>query len=340
MARHKEVFDLVVRHKEELTDCRRDSAAPLLAGVKRTLCSSEDNSCSGNPQKKRALPSVKLGGRKPLTNDESEDLFFGFGSALPVDPQTAVRHEEETCRVDKGCESSLRKGVSFADEMSSSVAIENFTEQAEVLWYSGYAVECDRCDRPLAWGSEGTLSGAPGRSRFSQYQVLCNDCVADRLFTEVGAWLAIGLAANCDSGDSKRVDHPGSVARGPISALFDALAKVGPGAGRSQLSRLLGQRIENTEVCTVVLQKARSQVCELFNRPNGDLEKGGCIVEAQQQGEAGKDAAASCNHKQDELCANGEHHEVSARTVHVKVEKSSEDVHSMPHCKGFAVGGG
>jgi len=58
------------------------------------------------------------------------------------------------------------------------------------LWYESYNVECNRCDRSLAWrnGADfSTIQGSAGRSRFAQWQVICKDCVCKDRFSEFGA---------------------------------------------------------------------------------------------------------------------------------------------------------
>jgi len=157
-----------------------------------------------------------------------------------------------------------RPSVVFADEIRTETAIQNFCEQAETLWYQSCPVECDRCDRVLQWGAEGTFVGSPGQSRFTQSKILCSACVSDKLYTEVGAWLVVALAARGEPGDRSSSERCVGVANGPIAGLLGALENVGPHSGKDQLVALLGEDAEDPDVRAAVLKKAKARVSQLF----------------------------------------------------------------------------
>lgn len=176
-------------------------------------------------------------------------------ASLLARPQRSSLTRQRHC----GRQAVAAAGVSFADASTDST-IESFSSLADELWYPGFAVSCDRCERAVKWGAEGSIMGAPGRSRFSQWQVLCNGCLADRLYGEIGAWLVVALAADRGGGVN------GCVAHGPVSALLEGLLKLCPGTGNGsdQLSMLLGKEAEAPDVRAVVLQKARTHIGRLL----------------------------------------------------------------------------
>ena len=98
--------------------------------------------------------------------------------ATPAGPRPAIRCQSALAAA-RGKAAAARpapasrrsRSVSFAGEPAVT-SIESFSHLSDALWYAGFAVECDRCDQPVRWGAEGSLTGAPGRSRFSQWQVL------------------------------------------------------------------------------------------------------------------------------------------------------------------------
>lgn len=160
------------------------------------------------------------------------------------------------------------KSISFTGQ-NVTQTIENFAQMGDSLWYPNFAVDCDRCDASVRWGAEGSFVSTPGQSRFSQWQVLCSNCLADRFYSEMGVWLIIGLAASCNS------DQEGtcSVAHDPIVSALDSLLRINPSAGSDQLTALLGKEAETPEVRAVVLQKARSQVAAVLGHA-GDASVG------------------------------------------------------------------
>lgn len=150
--------------------------------------------------------------------------------------------------------------------------IENHSALGPELWYDGFVVECDRCDRAIEWGAEGSnVMGSPGRSRFAQWQVLCSGCSAERVYAEIGAWFVVALAA--DSSDGAGVG--GRVAEEPIVALLGSLAHLARGKVREDLlTALLGPEAEDPEVRGAVLRKARAHAPKFLGhrRPQ---ERGG-----------------------------------------------------------------
>jgi len=136
--------------------------------------------------------------------------------------------------------------VSFKEAPVISQVV-NFSK--ENLWYPGYAVECDRCEQPVHWGEEGSYMGSPGQSRFAQGQVFCNACVAEKLYSELGVWLIVALAAGSNTGGV-------SYARDNMCKLLEQLCGMASSARADQLVSLLGREVEDREVRTVVLQKA------------------------------------------------------------------------------------
>jgi len=153
--------------------------------------------------------------------------------------------------------------ITFSNS-NTTTAIENITRFANDLWYPGFMVECDRCDQRVQWGIEGSIMGAPGRSRFAQDQVLCNCCLSDKLYAEIGAWVVVALAAGPAEGS-------GGVANAPVTSLLTSLIHLGSRGGASKgdlLISLLGAEAEDREVRTAVLRKARSHVGGLLGGPS------------------------------------------------------------------------
>merc|ERR1712125_136376 len=103
-----------------------------------------------------------------------------------------------------GPQESGASGVTFADN-AITTAIQNF--RSHNLWYPKLSVQCDKCEQPVAWGKEGKLVGAPGRSSFSHWQVLCNGCLSDRIYMEIGAWFVVALAAVAGSKAQSNAVH-------------------------------------------------------------------------------------------------------------------------------------
>lgn len=157
--------------------------------------------------------------------------------------------------------------VTFCEAGEKRALVENFGNLGEELWYPGYMVECDQCEEPVEWGAEGTMTGASGRSRFSQWQVLCNTCVSDRLLAEVGVWFIVALAATCTGSAGGQHDESVRVAEGPLLECFDKLLQLPPGAQPDQLTALLGKEAEVPEVRATVLRKARLRVPYVLGRP-------------------------------------------------------------------------
>jgi len=166
--------------------------------------------------------------------------------------------------------------------------IQNFAHLSQDLWYAGYVVECDQCERLLNWGAEGSLtSAAPGRpvtgppvgSRFSQSRVLCNCCLADRLYGDIGVWLIVALAAS-SGGDAGQA----GVAQGPVTTALDALLRLNTAAGADQLVGLLGEEAKAPEVRAVVLQKARARVASMLGGAKSEPQSSKPKAESQSSG--------------------------------------------------------
>jgi len=147
--------------------------------------------------------------------------------------------------------------ISFKNEIRTS-KIESLAPLGEALWYPGFVVQCDRCEQRVQWGQEGSIMGAPDRSRFAQDQVLCNGCLSDKLYSEIGAWVVVQLAAGRGGP---------SVAQAPITSLLTSLINLGSRGCNPKsdlLVALLGCEAEDLEVRTAVLRKACQQVPQLL----------------------------------------------------------------------------
>lgn len=138
--------------------------------------------------------------------------------------------------------------VSFAEgcEFVHSVAVENHSGFGDDLWYPGFVVECDQCENPVEWGAEGSIHGAPGRSRFAQYQVLCNSCQANRLYAEFGVWIIVSLASG--RGCKEAMDS--------LQSVLASLKQMERCSMVDQLIALLGESALAPGVRNVVLEKA------------------------------------------------------------------------------------
>mmetsp|Transcript_58013 Transcript_58013/g.166347 ORF Transcript_58013/g.166347 Transcript_58013/m.166347 type:complete len:759 (-) Transcript_58013:161-2437(-) len=179
--------------------------------------------------------------------------------------------------------------ITFSNS-NTTTAIENITRFANDLWYPGFMVECDRCDQRVQWGIEGSIMGAPGRSRFAQDQVLCNCCLSDKLYAEIGAWVVVALAAGPAEGS-------GGVANAPVTSLLTSLIHLGSRGGASKgdlLISLLGAEAEDREVRTAVLRKARSHVGGLLGGPS--------VKEEPADEEAGEELEESTAEVDREVC--------------------------------------
>lgn len=148
---------------------------------------------------------------------------------------------------------SRHASVCFA-EGPSVTNIKNYSHLSGQLWYAGFAVECDRCEAPVKWGLDGHLMGSPGRSRFSQRVVLCDSCLCERCYSDIGAWLVVALAASANGSHA--------AAAPPVMSLIDSLLEF-RGVDR-KLAAVLGPAVEVTEVRQTVLQKARSRVTAML----------------------------------------------------------------------------
>lgn len=137
--------------------------------------------------------------------------------------------------------------------------IENVSRFVDVLWYPGFVVECDRCGESVQWGAEGCLMGAPGRSRFAQGQVLCNCCLADKLYAEIGAWVVLHLASVTEG--------TSGVAEVPVTSLLGSLVNLGSGGRGDLLVGLLGPEADDADVRTAVLRKAQLHAKLVLRQP-------------------------------------------------------------------------
>jgi len=184
------------------------------------------------------------------------------------------------------------------EEMPRLRRIENFKHLVDDLWYPGFMVECDRCEQPVQWGMEGSIMGAPGRSRFAQGQVLCNCCLSDKLYSEIGAWIVVALAAGsgADSGGSC------SVAEAPVTSLLSTLVNLGPSgdAKADLLVAILGSDAEDPDVRSAVLRKARSNVGNLLSYR---FLAGAALKQERAAEEEG--ARAASNDSSSRPCAEG-----------------------------------
>jgi len=158
----------------------------------------------------------------------------------------------------KAGKAAIGKTISFASS-SAVTSIRNFS-CCEDLWYPNFAVDCNRCDAPVQWGAEGILMGAPGRSRFSQWQVLCSSCLSDKLYGDLGAWVVVACANLANNG----ADSDGTIAYAPMEKLMNHLLQLCPKSGSDQLAALLGKEAEAPDVRAVILQKARTHLGELL----------------------------------------------------------------------------
>lgn len=148
------------------------------------------------------------------------------------------------------------RSISFREGSAQRVqtTMESFAGLGQELWYPGNPVDCNRCGHSVQWGVEGSITGAPNRSRFSQWQVICNACLAERLFADVGVWLTIALAAGeqSDEGDC-------SMAVGPLGDLYGQLMQLTM-VRPDHLSSMLGKEALVPDVRQMVLEKARARL--------------------------------------------------------------------------------
>jgi hypothetical protein len=141
---------------------------------------------------------------------------------------TGPRREKSPCR----------NSVTFTGQ-DVTTAIDNFRYLSDNLWYQHCPVECDLCCQPMNWDHQGDISGAPGRSRFSQWRALCGTCQVNGLYTEMGAWLVVGLAA---SGHRDGNDQPCR----NIKRLLDQMRWLCPElGGGDQMEALLGEVVRS-----------------------------------------------------------------------------------------------
>lgn len=182
--------------------------------------------------------------------------------SLQAPPQPPLRSVLKRRSAGGGASSSVHVKARPALTIVSGAqvtTIKSYSHLAGELWHVGFNVECDRCGGQLKWGSEGGLRGVPGRSRFAQEEAMCGNCFAEQYYSEVGAWLIVGLAASA-SGTM-------AAATAPITSLIDSLLK-NRGADR-QLAALLGPDVESPEIREVVLIKARSRVAAMLGSSAG-----------------------------------------------------------------------
>ena len=176
-----------------------------------------------------------------LWPDDSEHVECAVAS--PRLPKSALRcrshAEEELLQLTRRFDGSSGQRVAFAGDPAIT-RIEKWSGPAEKLWYSDFAVECDICEQPVKWGHEGSLMGEPGRSRFSQWRVLCNTCLADQIYAEMGAWLTVSLAARSEGQSGTGVD----MASGPVTCMLDRLVDLSPHTGLDLLASLMGKEVE------------------------------------------------------------------------------------------------
>lgn len=161
--------------------------------------------------------------------------------------------------------------VAFGSAEPAVVPIANVSADGDSLWYQGFAVECDRCDQPVRWGAEGSMLGAPGKSRFAQWQVLCNGCFSDRLFSEIGAWLVVGLMSAAE-GDGNEPPQGWGVAREPVGSVLETLSRLELSGKPDQLSALLGQDAQMPGVRDEVFRRAMGSLDALFRDPGVEVE--------------------------------------------------------------------
>mmetsp|Transcript_29933 Transcript_29933/g.69626 ORF Transcript_29933/g.69626 Transcript_29933/m.69626 type:complete len:525 (-) Transcript_29933:209-1783(-) len=188
-----------------------------------------------------------------------------FNAALPRRPCVAP---QPSCLRKRG--EGNHRTVSFA-QSSSTIDIKNYGD--DDLWYEGFAVECDLCETPLRWGLEGTMLGSEAGSRFSQKQVLCNACLAEKLYAEVGLWLTIALAG------TRSADGQSSIAKleatGPVMSHLETLCRLQPGsAGADLLTSTVGSEILQLGPREAFFEKVKTRMSEVavFLRSTTNIE--------------------------------------------------------------------
>lgn len=201
-------------------------------------------------------------------NDTTEDLKLESAlphRTLPV-PQNSCLRRRATSSLEVPWGSATRSSskVCFDDAKTVQSEVADCRHHGQELWYEGFAVECDECDAPVEWGQEGSLAGAPGRSRFAQMQVLCNRCLSNNLYGQVGSWLLLGVAAGAQ----------GVEVLGPVETILDQLLLLGkPGPVNDLLIGMLGVEAEYDGARENVLIKVRDRLPQLLSALAGLVQR-------------------------------------------------------------------
>eukprot|EP00928_Gymnodinium_smaydae_P080791 TRINITY_DN64416_c0_g1_i1.p1 TRINITY_DN64416_c0_g1~~TRINITY_DN64416_c0_g1_i1.p1 ORF type:complete len:596 (-),score=99.66 TRINITY_DN64416_c0_g1_i1:193-1980(-) len=176
--------------------------------------------------------------------------------------------------------------VSFTEDAPRSVEINNFSDCKE-LWYSSCPVDCNRCDRRLAWGSEGFYPRSDKCPRFVQWKILCDTCAAESLFEEIGIWFVAGLAAQPQD------EH---IARTQIQKRCTSLMKLGKHMKSEKFVEVLGPEADDITVRNEVLVLALERVRSIFSSEVLNVE--GDSTDDWSQGDPAS-GDASARHAQD-----------------------------------------
>lgn len=100
---------------------------------------------------------------------------------------------------------NIRNRISWArgGVVTDEKEIKPYKADASDLWYvNGYDLECNICNHPMSKGGDApslaTMRGAPGKSRFAQWQTVCVDCFAKERLAEIGGLQVLSFAAKDD----------------------------------------------------------------------------------------------------------------------------------------------
>eukprot|EP00931_Biecheleriopsis_adriatica_P096362 TRINITY_DN7000_c0_g1_i4.p1 TRINITY_DN7000_c0_g1~~TRINITY_DN7000_c0_g1_i4.p1 ORF type:complete len:409 (+),score=98.85 TRINITY_DN7000_c0_g1_i4:39-1229(+) len=205
-------------------------------------------------------------GKRPVP--EALEVNTSAGSRPRLESDAAESDRANTSavlhRLLKPSKSSLRpQGISadhsdsgrikFADQVSSVIDVDNYCKFQEDLWHAGdFLTDCDICESRIHFGQQGTSMGAEGRSKFAQGQVVCNSCLAQRHFEDIGAWFIVSCASRAAGVSCDAAAH--------VLPLVESLLQLGPGCRPDKLVGLLGGEVASEEARAEVLEKARRTI--------------------------------------------------------------------------------
>mmetsp|Transcript_124447 Transcript_124447/g.248220 ORF Transcript_124447/g.248220 Transcript_124447/m.248220 type:complete len:468 (+) Transcript_124447:30-1433(+) len=230
------------------TDHRQQTSPPL----KRVLWPEDfrGTDAAGSQQASAVSSTATVGSNSPLTEGRSPKR----PPPLPP-PRPALRRGSHDMARAQPKAALQNRSITFKEQVAM-VDIKNFSGCAQELWYPGLVVECDKCDRDIVWMETGGPVGDPDKTRFANPQVLCDDCQANRVYCDIGAWYIVQLAASCEKPGT---GAPSAAASDPILGLVDSLTTLST-TGSDQLVKILGREAECPEVRSLVIDKARKRL--------------------------------------------------------------------------------